>query len=404
MAIITLFSGPYCSGDEVAQGVADHLGYQRVDEEVLVEAAKRSKLTVDKLKRSLSGSPGFLGKFTKEHERALAYLRAALADMLHRDNLVLHGYVTHLIPLSITHVLKICLIANTDYRVEAAMKAEGISKDKALKKVHEGDNERGAWTHRVRSNDPYDDALYDIVLAMQSTSIEQAIDSICSGVSIDTLNRTPEDEQAMADFALASEVNIALAEKGYEIDVKADNGNVQIFLNKYTSRLEHTQKKIEEIAVAVAGVQSAACSPGIHFTPPSLMPTPELNMPSRILLVDDEKEFVHTLSERLLTRDLESAVVYDGEEALDFVANEPPDVMVLDLKMPGIDGIEVLRRVKQSHPDIEVIILTGHGSDRERDIALDLGAFAYLQKPVNIDVLATKMKEAQAAINEKKHS
>jgi DNA-binding NtrC family response regulator len=120
------------------------------------------------------------------------------------------------------------------------------------------------------------------------------------------------------------------------------------------------------------------------------------------LLVDDEKEFVHTLSERLSTRNLESSIVYNGEEALDFVKNDEPDVMVLDLKMPGIDGIEVLRRVKREHPNVEVIILTGHGSDKEESLAEELGAFAYLHKPVNIDLLAQAMKEAYKKVEARK--
>ena len=114
----------------------------------------------------------------------------------------------------------------------------------------------------------------------------------------------------------------------------------------------------------------------------------------KILLVDDEKEFVLTLSERLETRNLGSAVAYDGEEALSILETDAPDVMVLDLKMPGIDGLEVLRRVKQEKPGTEVIILTGHGSEQEQRRATELGAFAYLEKPVNIDVLAKTMKQA----------
>jgi len=114
--------------------------------------------------------------------------------------------------------------------------------------------------------------------------------------------------------------------------------------------------------------------------------------------VDDEREFVHTLSERLQARNLEAAVVYDGEEALSFVASDEPEVMVLDLKMPGIDGIEVLRRVKRDHPDVEVIILTGHGSQKEEEIANQLGAFAYLRKPVDIELLTNTMKQAYRKI------
>jgi DNA-binding response OmpR family regulator len=76
--------------------------------------------------------------------------------------------------------------------------------------------------------------------------------------------------------------------------------------------------------------------------------------------------------------------------------------MVLDLRMPGIDGLEVLRRVKLEKPAVEVIILTGHGSEQEERRALELGAFAYLEKPVNIDVLAETMKQAYSKIKNSK--
>jgi DNA-binding NtrC family response regulator len=76
------------------------------------------------------------------------------------------------------------------------------------------------------------------------------------------------------------------------------------------------------------------------------------------------------------------------------INEDEPEVMILDLKMPGIDGIEVLKRVKQTRPEIEVIILTGHGSEQDRATCLGLGAFAYLQKPVDIELLTTTLKKA----------
>ncbi|HEX5680501.1 MAG TPA: response regulator, partial [Desulfobacterales bacterium] len=109
---------------------------------------------------------------------------------------------------------------------------------------------------------------------------------------------------------------------------------------------------------------------------------------------DDEREFAQTLSERLLMRDMGSAVAYDGESALAMINEDEPEVMILDLKMPGIDGIEVLKRVKQTRPAIEVIILTGHGSEEDRKTCLELGAFAYLQKPVDIELLTETLKKA----------
>jgi DNA-binding response OmpR family regulator len=76
------------------------------------------------------------------------------------------------------------------------------------------------------------------------------------------------------------------------------------------------------------------------------------------------------------------------------VEDQEPDVMVLDLKMPGIDGMEVLRQVRKAYPKIQVIILTGHGTEKDEEEAKRLGAFEYLEKPVNLDVLVKKMKAA----------
>ncbi|MBW2163484.1 MAG: response regulator, partial [Deltaproteobacteria bacterium] len=87
---------------------------------------------------------------------------------------------------------------------------------------------------------------------------------------------------------------------------------------------------------------------------------------------------------------------------LELISKDEPEVMILDLKMPGIDGIETLRRVKETRPEIEVIILTGHGSEDDRKVCMDLGAFAYLHKPVDIDALSDKLKKANEKIQQKK--
>ena len=114
----------------------------------------------------------------------------------------------------------------------------------------------------------------------------------------------------------------------------------------------------------------------------------------KVLMVDDEEDFVTTLAERMKMRDLDSEVALDGEQALQMVEGDIPDVMVLDLKMPGIDGMEVLRRVRQAYPQVQVVILTGHGSEKDEAEAKRLGAFAYLQKPVEIERLVRTLKDA----------
>ena len=124
----------------------------------------------------------------------------------------------------------------------------------------------------------------------------------------------------------------------------------------------------------------------------------------RVLLVDDEREFVQTLSERLQMRDMGSAVAYDGESALTLVKEDEPEVIIIDLKMPDIDGIEVLKKVKKQRPEIEVIVLTGHGSEEDRKLCMELGAFDYLQKPVDINHLSQVLKDAYAKIRKRSQS
>lgn len=114
----------------------------------------------------------------------------------------------------------------------------------------------------------------------------------------------------------------------------------------------------------------------------------------KILLVDDEHEFITTLAERLELRGIAARVVFDGESALLAVAQDEPHVMILDVLMPGIKGLEVLERVKRTNPNVQVLLLTGHGSTRDGIEGMRLGAFDYMMKPLNIDTLIEKMESA----------
>lgn len=114
----------------------------------------------------------------------------------------------------------------------------------------------------------------------------------------------------------------------------------------------------------------------------------------KVLLVDDEEEFVTTLAERLQLRGIQVQTATDGESALRLVEDDPPQVVALDVLMPGIGGFEVLQRIKSQNPEIPVILLTGRGSTKDGIEGMRLGAFDYLMKPLDIDELINKMKEA----------
>jgi DNA-binding response OmpR family regulator len=116
--------------------------------------------------------------------------------------------------------------------------------------------------------------------------------------------------------------------------------------------------------------------------------------PMKILLVDDEREFVTTLAERLELRNMNVSIAMDGETALGIVEHNPPQVVVLDVMMPGLGGLEVLEKIKAMDPGIQVILLTGHGATTDGIRGMQLGAFDYLIKPIDIDELIKKLNEA----------
>jgi DNA-binding NtrC family response regulator len=115
---------------------------------------------------------------------------------------------------------------------------------------------------------------------------------------------------------------------------------------------------------------------------------------ARVLLVDDEEEFVFTLSERLKARQLEVTAVTRGEDAIDMVDRQDFDAVILDLAMPGMDGLETLKRIKERRPATEIIMLTGHGSVKAGIQAMKLGADDFLEKPVDMTTLLSKIGEA----------
>lgn len=116
--------------------------------------------------------------------------------------------------------------------------------------------------------------------------------------------------------------------------------------------------------------------------------------PWKVLLVDDEQQFVSTLAERLELRGIAARVAYNGDQALEAVEIDAPNIIVLDVIMPGMKGLEVLRHVKAKHPEVQVILLTGQGATRDGIEGMRLGAFDYMIKPLDIEALVEKMEEA----------
>lgn len=114
----------------------------------------------------------------------------------------------------------------------------------------------------------------------------------------------------------------------------------------------------------------------------------------RVLVVDDEEDFLETLVNRLNRRGISANGALSGLEALNMMEEKEFDVVVLDVRMPGMDGLQVLREIKNRWPFVEVILLTGHGSVESGIEGMRLGAFDYVMKPADLEVLIEKIYQA----------
>ena len=113
-----------------------------------------------------------------------------------------------------------------------------------------------------------------------------------------------------------------------------------------------------------------------------------------ILIVDDEKNIRLTLSECIQSMDYDIEMAENGEEALQKIKAKDFNLVLLDLRLPGMDGMEVLKRAKEAYPGVQVVMLTGHGSEKDEAEARRLGVFEYLRKPIPIESLMKVLKAA----------
>jgi CheY-like chemotaxis protein/cytidylate kinase len=406
MSIITLFSGGFCDESPVIDEVISRTGYRLVtDDEVVAEAGRLSDMAESKIMRAFSAGSSVFNKFTHEKERSIAFLRQALAELIPEDNALVTCFCGQLIPKAVSHSLRVCLIASLKYRIAAVSREKGVSEKEATKLVQKREEDCAAWVDMLfNQSDPWDANLYDIVVPADKMSPEEAAALITDNAVSDVVRPTESSKQALADFRLAAGTQVALAREGHNVDVTAKDGSITLTINKQVIMLSRLQDELRSIAEQVPGVRAVETKVGKGFHKSDIYRKHNFEMPSKVLLVDDEREFAQTLSERLMMRDLGPAVAYDGESALNLINEDEPDVMIVDLKMPGIDGFEVLRKVKETRPEIEVIVLTGHGHEEDRERCMQLGAFAYLQKPLDINELSEIIKQANEKIRRKKES
>ena len=398
MPSIALFCSKFTNEEEIKVKLASILNLSIVTDEYIINDVCDNKLAPRaKLEQCLYKKTSVFNAYTLEREHNTIHLKSAMAERLsQKKNQLYAGFTTLLIPHDITHVLKVLIIDSKENRVQRAI-AEGLTEKNACNLIHTEDQSAYDWTDFLFRKEAFDPSLYDIVIPLEEQSVDEVADLIKDNFYKEAVAETDASIQAIDDFALTAKVEEALLGDGQKVAVETRNSHVVLKVNKSTFSFSRLTEKLSNIAGSVEGVKGVEVQKGKGY-PASIYRDQEFELPPKVLLVDDEREYVLTLSERLMTRNVGSYAVFNGQEALDLIDDDKPDVMVLDLKMPGIDGIAVLKQTKKNNPNIEVIILTGHGSESDKKACMNLGAFAYLQKPTDIDKLSSKINEAYKKI------
>lgn len=401
MPIITMFSAAYCREEEVAKNTAIALSLAVLkDKEIIKEASSKYGIDEGKFYRALFGRPSVFNAFTREKERCVSCYKAVLAGRLLENDLLVFGFGGLLVPKAMTHVLKVCLTADMDYRLQTARLAHHLGPRALAKLIDQEDQIRARWTKDLAHKGPWHASLYDILISMDKNTVEDAVALIQDRARRSVTLPTSESLQAGRDFALAAKVEAALATRGRIHRVEARQGGVVIRVDENVIRHERLVEEVTAIVRPVIGEAKLEIKVGPDIFQTDVYRPFDFEKPSKILVVDDEPKYAALLSERLKMREMGAAVVTTGEQALELIEEDEPEVVVLDLKLPEIDGMEVLRLIRRGHPRIQVIILSGQGDKNTFQSCVNMGAFACLQKPVDFKELTETIRRAYAAMDE----
>ncbi len=211
MPIITISRGTFSGGKDLAECLAEKLGYRCVSREVIVEAAERYGVSESELFAALSQAPSLLDRLKRDRERYLAFIKAALCQRAKAGDLVYHGHAGHHLLAGIRHVIRVRVVADISFRVQAAMKRLGMTSHQAETYIRKVDRERVRWTQFLYGVAWEDPGNYDVVLNLEHLGIEGACATVVGLAKLDVFQPTEESLAAMENLALSSLVLAALA-------------------------------------------------------------------------------------------------------------------------------------------------------------------------------------------------
>lgn len=232
MTIIAISRGTFSGGEALATSVAERLGYRCVSREVILEAAWSYGVSVEKLSTAMEKRPPLWERVAGKRTAYLTFTRAAMCVQALEGRLVYHGYVGHLLLPGVAHVLRVRAIADLDYRIQAAMRHQGLARKDAVAYIERVDKERRQWTRSLFDVEWDDPSLYDVLLNLSRMSVATACETVVRLTEREEFQPTAASMKALRDLALRSRVAAMFAQdqrtRSTELEVTADDGIVTV--------------------------------------------------------------------------------------------------------------------------------------------------------------------------------
>ena len=201
MSIITISRGSYSRGREIAKKLAQELGYACVSREVLLEASEQFNIPETQLLLAVRDAPAILDRITRRKERYIAFVRAALARHVEKDNVVYHGFAGHLLLQWIPGVLKVRINSDIKDRIRQVTRRHNRTAQEAHQLIKGIDEKRRKWSLHLYGADPWDGNLYDMVLHTRTMSVEPVVDTILRAVKLPAFQTTSETREKLRELA-----------------------------------------------------------------------------------------------------------------------------------------------------------------------------------------------------------
>ncbi len=256
MAIITISRGSFSKGKEVAEKVAERLGYLTVSREVVLEASKDFQIPQKRLDQAIHDAPSIFERFTYEKQKYIAFVTAEILDHFRGDNVVYHGLAGHFFAQDVGHLFKVRVIANFEDRVAALIAKDNMSRDQAVEFLQKDDHDRKAWSFQLYGVDATDVNLYDLVVHIDKLTIDNAVDLICEAAGQPQFKTTAQSQQAIDDLAVAAKIRAELIDEYPTCTVSGVGGAFEVAVRASMRMDTRLSDIITEKAKKVPGVKS----------------------------------------------------------------------------------------------------------------------------------------------------